>query len=70
MKIRLAMLVLASALTSAPAYAQSCAICAKSAAAADPAGQRAMNRAIALLFIPPVAILGTILGVAFRYKNR
>ena len=51
-----------------PAAAQ-CAMCARNAAGQDGRALAALNSGIFVLLIPPVAIMGGILFVAFRYRN-
>ena len=64
----LALAVLLLAVTAAPAAAQ-CAMCYNSAAAQDSEAIKALNLGILVLLIPPVAIMGSILLLAVRYRN-
>ena len=64
----LALAVLLLAVTAAPAAAQ-CAMCYNSAAAQDSEAIKALNLGILVLLIPPVAIMASILLLAFRYRN-
>ncbi len=71
MKLRLAMLILLVVLWAGPAFAQGCAMCYSTAAAASKDGQHAINRAVLVLLVPPVGFMTLGLGMAFRYsRNR
>ncbi len=71
MKLRLAILILFFVLWSGPAFAQGCAMCYSTAAAASKDGQHAINRAVLVLLVPPVGFMTLGLGMAFRYsRNR
>ena len=65
----LAALVILLALSAPPAFAQ-CSMCATSAQAAGQKGQRALNRAVGILLVPPLAMMTLLVGLAFRYRNR
>ena len=64
----IALTVLLLAVTAPPAAAQ-CAMCYSTAAAQDSEAIKALNLGILVLLIPPVAIMGSILLLAFRYRN-
>ena len=51
-----------------PAAAQ-CAMCRANAAGQDTRALQSLNSGILILLLPPVAIMGVILFVAFRYRD-
>ena len=70
MKLNFATLVLFLVLSAAPGFAQGCAMCYSTAAAATHDAQKAINRAVLVLLIPPVGIMTAGLGIAVRYSRR
>ena len=71
MRLRLSVVVLGFALWAMPALGQGCAMCYSTAAAASKDGQRAINRAILILLVPPLGFMTAGVGFAFRYgRNR
>ena len=67
---RLAILGVLLALYAAPAFGQGCAMCYSTAAAASKDGQKALNRAILVMLVPPLGFMTAGVGWAFRYGKR
>jgi hypothetical protein len=53
-----------------PAFAQGCAMCYSSAAAASKDGQMALSRAVEVLVAPPLGVMTVGVGLAFRYGKK
>jgi len=53
-----------------PAFAQGCAMCYSTAAAASKDGQMALDRAVAVLLVPPLGFMTFGLGLAFHYGRK
>ena len=70
MKLRLATSVLFLSLWAAPAFSQGCAMCYSTAAAASKDGQRAINRAVLVLLVPPLGFMTFGIGMAVRYSKK
>jgi hypothetical protein len=70
MKLRIAILGLLVGLWTAPALAQSCAMCYSSARALNKEGQQAITRGVVVLLIPPVGFMTIGVGVALRYGKK
>lgn len=68
--LRLATLVFFLVLWAGPAWAQGCAMCYSTAAAASKDGQHAINRAVLVLLVPPVGFMTVGVGMAVRYSKK
>lgn len=70
MKFRAAILVTSLLLCASCVLGQSCAMCYGSAKSTTKEGQRAINKAVLVLLIPPVSCLTFGVWLAFRYSKR
>jgi hypothetical protein len=70
MKLRVTLVALALFLCAAPAFGQGCAMCYSSARAASKDGQKAINKGVAVLLLPPVGFMTLGVGLAFRYGKK
>jgi hypothetical protein len=70
MKLRLAILIVTLGLWATPAFAQGCAMCYSTARAASKDGQRAINRGIVVLLLPPLGFMTAGIGLAYRYGKK
>ena len=65
-----AILLAWATLSTAPAFAQGCAMCRANAKATPNEGQRAINRAIFLMMLPPIGAVTLGTGLILRYARR
>jgi len=70
MKLRLAILTLILLGWTAPAFAQGCVMCYTSAQATPKDGQRAINKAVIVLLIPPAGFMTLGIWMAQRYARK
>lgn len=69
-KFALAFLLMWAALWTAPAFAQGCAMCRANAKATPKEAQRAINRAIFLMMVPPIGAVTLGAGLIVRYARK
>lgn len=67
---KLPLVILALALWTAPAFAQGCAMCRANAKATPKEGQKAINKAILVMIIPPIGAVTLGTRLIARYARR
>ena len=70
MKRKLAILTLVLLGSAAPAFCQACAMCYSSAQATSKDGQRAINKGVIVLLIPPMGFMTLGIWMARRYARK
>jgi hypothetical protein len=70
MKLRATLLVAALLLPTVPAFSQACSMCYSTAKATSKDGQRAINKGVVVLLIPPLGFMTLGIALAFRYGKK
>jgi hypothetical protein len=70
MKLRLALLGLVLFLWAAPAFSQGCAMCSSYVEASSKGGQKAVNKGVLLLLLPPASFMTLGAAAAYRYSRK
>jgi hypothetical protein len=68
--MRLRCLLLLGALWAAPAFGQGCAMCYSNAAGTSKEGQKAINRGILVLLVPPLGFMTAGVCLAYKYGKK
>ncbi len=63
-------LVMLLALATAPAFGQGCVMCYTSAKGASPRAQQALRRAIYVLLLPAISLMGGIALLGYHYSRQ
>ena len=70
MKLRFTLLALVLSCCVAPAFSQGCAMCSSYVEASSKGGQRAINKGVLLLLVPPAGFMTFGLLAAYRYGRK
>jgi hypothetical protein len=70
MRIRSVILAAVLSLWAAPAFSQGCAMCSSYVEASSKGGQRAINKGVFLLLVPPAGFMTVGLAMAYRYSRK
>jgi len=70
MRVRHTLFAMLLLLWAVPAFCQGCVMCYSSAAAVPKDGQRAINKGVFVLLIPPVGFMAVGGWLAFRYSKK
>ncbi len=70
MKLRLVAFALFLLLATTASLGQGCAMCSLNAQAAGKQTQKALQRGVKVLLVPPIFLMSLIVGAAFLYKKR
>ncbi len=70
MRYRAAILAAVLLLGNTPAFSQACSMCYSTAKATSKDGQRAINRGVIVLLVPPLGIMTLGVWTAFRYGKK
>jgi len=70
MKLRSALLALVLLLWAAPAFSQGCAMCASYTESSSKEGQKAINKGVLLLLVPPAGFMTVGIAMAYRYGRK
>ena len=70
MRFRAAILAAALLLWNTPVFSQACAMCYSTAKATSKDGQKAINKGVIVLLVPPLGIMTLGVWMAFRYGKK
>lgn len=70
MKLRAALFLLMLSLCALPAFSQGCAMCSSYVESSSKAGQKAVNKGVLLLLMPPAGFMTLGLAAAYRYGRK
>ena len=70
MKLRTLILAAVLSFWAAPAFSQGCAMCASYTESSSKEGQKAINKGVLLLLVPPAGFMTLGLAIAYRYSRK